>query len=158
MKKILLAGLVAIFVLSSLVWAKDEKAVDIKTVKKTVLIATDSSRFKDAVIAKVAKNIEKEVAVKMVPLIKLLKEDPANYQAIVIANTCWAGNVNGMVKSFLKKAGDQEKKKVIIFTTVGGEDWSPTGLGCDCVTSASTMSKADSLAETISLKVKKILK
>jgi len=158
MKKIILATFLTIFVLSNVVWAKDITTVEKKTVEKNVLIAVDSSNFKNTVISKIIKNLEKEAVVKTVPLTKLLKEDPSNYQAIVLTNTCWAGNVNGTVKVFLKKLSDQDKKKVIVFTSAGGEDWSPSGLGCDCVTSASTMSKTDSIAETISLKVRKILK
>ena len=125
---------------------------------KAVLIATQKSEFKDAVISKVKAELENnKCTVKLIELKDVLKEPAENYNAIILVNTCMAGQIEGKVKKFLKKLSDADKKKVLLFTTAGGEDWIPKGTGVDCITSASKIAKADTVVLVIIAKVKSIL-
>ena len=125
---------------------------------KAVLIAAQKSEFKDAVISGVRQDLEKNKnVIKIVELKDVTKEHAEDYGAIILVNTCMAGQLEGKVKKFLKKLSEADKKKVVLFTTAGGEDWAPKGTGVDCVTSASKMAKADTVALAIIAKVKSIL-
>lgn len=160
-RKTFLYGLISISFLAICLLPEAHDAKNSATKKvsqKNVLIAVQKSEFKDAVISSISRAIGKEAIVKTVDLGKILDEKTENYQAIVLVNTCMAWSINGKIKKFLKNLSDAEKKKVILFTTVGGEDWEPKGTGVDCVTSASKMIKADAAAETITKKVHAIIK
>jgi len=147
-KAIILSQILAIIASAGIAGAAD----------KTVFIAAKKSEFKDAVISKVKTELEKDKnTVKLFEMNKALKEPVDSYGAVIIVNTCMAWQVEGKVKKFLKKLSDTDKKKVILFTTVGGEDWAPKGTGVDFVTSASKIAKADTIALVIIAKTKSIL-
>ncbi len=127
-----------------------------KDCKKKVLIATQQSRFKEAVVSRVVAALEKDTCyVKIIDLRKLAGESTENYEAIVIVNTCWAGRLNRHARKFLKNV--QEKEKIILLTTAIGEDWKPKAVKVDAVTSASKMNKADAIADLIIDKVQILL-
>jgi len=122
--------------------------------EKIVLIATEESQFKKAVVSKVTEALEKHsCSVKVTDLEKLSDESIQNYQAIVIINTCRVSQLNKHVRKFLKKVNEDEKKKIILLTTAKREAWKPKEAEVDAITSASKMNKVDSIAETIIKKI-----
>ena len=121
-----------------------------------VLIATQRTEFKEAVVSRVVEDLEKDLCyVKVIDLKRLENEPATNYDAIVVVNTCKAWRLTGGVSKFVKAF--PYKDKVVLLTTAGGEDWKPKSVEVDAITSASKEQKTDPVAEEISRKVRKIL-
>ena len=121
-----------------------------------VLIATQSSEFKEAVVSRVVEDLEKNLCyVKVIDLKRLEHEPAMDYDAIVVVNTCKAWRLTGGASKFVKAFPD--KDKVVLLTTAGGEDWKPKSVEVDAITSASKEQKADPVADEISRMVRKIL-
>lgn len=121
-----------------------------KAVKKKVLMAIQESQFKKAVILKVKKSLQEDGhSVKIINLKELSAESTDNYQAIVIVNTCQAWRLNGHVRKFLKNIPEDEREKIVLFTTANSKSWRPKLTGVNAITSASKMSEVDHIADSI---------
>jgi len=121
-----------------------------------VLIATQRSEFKEAVVSRIVEDLEKGLFyVKVIDLKKLRQEPATDYDAVVVINTCKAWRLTGGASKFVKEFPD--KDKVVLLTTAGGEDWKPKSVEVDAITSASKAPKAAPVAEEIVGKVRKIL-
>ncbi len=127
--------------------------------KRKVLIAMQTGQFKDSVVVVVKSALEKDAyCVKVIPLGDLDEEVMENYSAAVVVNTCHFGGIGRKASKFLKKLSPREKERVVLFTTTGKDaGWQPEGAGVDCVTSASKLIKALSVADTITVKTREIL-
>jgi hypothetical protein len=124
--------------------------------EKRVLIATQRSEFKEAVVSRVVQELERDMCYVKVIDLKRLEEEPAgSYDAVVVVNTCKAWSLSGRASRFVKQFPD--KKRVVLLTTAGGEGWKPGALGVDAITSASKAYKVDPVADEIFGKVRKIL-
>ena len=129
-----------------------------KNFKTKILIATQKSQFKKAVVSEVSKSLEKEgYVVKVINLKELSSVAVYDYQAIIIVNTCWVWQINSHAKKFLKKLSKNEKKKIILFTTAKNENWEPKIAGVDAVTSASRINKANVISKAIMEKLQILL-
>jgi hypothetical protein len=121
-----------------------------------VLIATQRSEFKEAVVSRVVEDLEKDrFYVKVIDLKRLEHEPATDYDAIVVVNTCKAWRLTGGASKFVKAFPD--KDRVVLLTTAGGEDWKPKSVEVDAITSASKEKKADPVAEEIVSRIRKIL-
>lgn len=129
-----------------------------KAVKKKVLMAIQESQFKKAVILKVKESLQEDGCfVKTISLKGLSGESADNYQAIIIVNTCWAWRLNGHVRKFLKNTSDDERKKIVLFTTANSKSWRPKLTGVDAITSASKMSEVEHITNSIINRVRILL-
>lgn len=123
--------------------------------QKKVLIAGESTEFKDKVNKLIIDELQKSGCyIKVVGLTEIINQNEHLYDVILLENTCWAWELDKSVKNFLKK--NPKNPKVIVFTTVGGEDWKPE-IEIDAVTSASTLDKVDKRADEILALIKKRL-
>ena len=121
-----------------------------------VLIATQRTEFKEAVVSRVVEDLEKDrFYVKVIDLKRLEQEPATDYDAIVVVNTCKAWRLTRGASKFVKAFPD--KDRVVLLTTAGGEDWEPKSVEVDAITSASKDQKADPVADEIVAKVRKIL-
>ncbi len=121
-----------------------------------VLIATQGSEFKEAVVSRVVEDLEKDLCyVKVIDLKRLEHEPATDYDAIVVVNTCKAWRLTRGASKFVKEFPD--KDKVVLLTTAGGEDWKPKSVEVDAITSASKEQKTDPVADEISRKIRSIL-
>ena len=121
-----------------------------------VLIATQRSEFKEAVVSRIVEDLRKDLHYVKVIDLKVLKDEPAReYDAIVVVNTCKAWRMSRGASSFVKSF--EEKEKVVLLTTAGGGDWMPKSVGVDAITSASKSQKVDPLADDIVGRVRRIL-
>jgi hypothetical protein len=128
---------------------------DLKAAQR-VLIATQKSEFKEAVVSRIVEDLEKDLFyVKVIDIKKLRQEPATDYDAVVVINTCKAWRLTGGASKFVKEFPD--KDKVVLLTTAGGEDWKPKKVEVDAITSASKEQKADPVAEDIVARVRKIL-
>jgi hypothetical protein len=121
-----------------------------------VLIATQRSEFKEAVVSRVVEDLRADLCYVKVIDLKALKDEPATeYDAVVVVNTCKAWSLTRGASRFVKNFEDKEK--VVLLTTAGGGDWMPKSAGVDSITSASKSQKVDPLADEIVGRVRKIL-
>ena len=121
-----------------------------------VLIATQRSEFKEAVVSRIVEDLEKDLCyVKVIDLKRLEHEPATDYDAIVVVNTCKAWRLTGDASKFVKAFPN--KDRVVLLTTAGGEDWKPRSVEVDAITSASKEQKTDPVAEDIVARVRKIL-
>ena len=114
---------------------------------REILIATEKSEFKDAVVDRVTQTLkQKGRPFKIVDLKQLAQESADRYDGIVILNTIWAWHLRGKVSHFLKPLTDDQRRKVVLVSTADGEDWKTKETGVHAVTSASKMTKVDEVA------------
>jgi len=124
--------------------------------RNKVLIATQRSEFKEAVVSRIVEDLRKDLHYVKVIDLRALKDEPAReYDAIVVVNTCKAWRMSRGASSFVKSF--EEKEKVVLLTTAGGGDWMPKSVGVDAITSASKSQKVDPLADDIVGRVRRIL-
>ncbi|MBU1862339.1 MAG: hypothetical protein KKH94_01570 [Candidatus Omnitrophica bacterium] len=120
---------------------------------RKVLIATDESQFKDAVVSQIVKLLETDACyIRVIDLKELRSEHDTNYHAIILMNSCWALQLNKHVKEFLDTV--KYKERVILLTTAGNKNWKPKTISVDAITSASRIQEAASIAETVVDKVR----
>ena len=117
-----------------------------------VLIAGSKSDFKNALVAKVVKELnDRKITSAIVPLKQLKELDESKYDLLVLISSCIAFKPAPQVKKFLKKV--KNKEKIIVVTTVGNEKWGPKNLEVDAITTASTIVKVDEIANELVIKV-----
>jgi len=107
---------------------------------KQVLIATESSHFKEAIVAEVAEKLcqgKQPLLVKRIDLNRLAAEPIQNYQAIVLINSCRAWRPSSAVRDFLKKQSDADKKKLVVLTTANSGECNLNVAGVDALSAAS---------------------
>jgi hypothetical protein len=124
--------------------------------EKRVLIATQRSEFKEAVVSRVVEELERDLCyVKVIDLKRLEGEPAGSYDAVVVVDTCKAWSPSRRASRFVKQFPDKER--LLLLTTAGGEGWKHGALGVDAITSASKAYKVDPVADEIFGKVRKIL-
>lgn len=159
MQKVLPILLLALFQFACssmprLIWRENDVLPVKPESAATILIASRQSAFKAAVIGNVAEYYKtRDFAVKVVGLEALESENPADYQAVVLINTCMAWKMDPAVESFLKRhpaAGN-----IIILTTSGDGDWLPKNRNgqYDAISAASEMADVEKTAAKIIQKI-----
>ena len=123
-------------------------------VREHVLIATQGSAFKDAVVRGVVDRLEKRPAnVKVVDVASLSDVREADWNAIVVLHTWQMSKPPAPVKAFVDRA--QARDKLVVLATSGEGDEHMDGV--DTITSASAMARAPAQADQIMSRVEKIL-
>lgn len=126
--------------------------------KKRLLIATHNSEFKDAIVVKIVKELEKEkIYIEIIDLANLSNKSSKEYEAIVIMNDYKFFQINRNVKHFLKSIPEYDRKKVVLLTTAGSPSLMVKAAEVDAISSASKKADADSVSEMIIRKVDTIL-
>lgn len=107
---------------------------------KQVLIATETSRFKEALVTQVAEVLcqdRQPLLVKLINLNSLATESIQDYQAIVLVNSCRAWQPSSTVREFLRKLNDTDKKKLVVLTTANSGKCDLGVAGVDAISAAS---------------------
>jgi hypothetical protein len=125
-----------------------------KDAQRRVLIATQHSEFKDAVLSRVTDLLEQEgYFIRVVGLEDLAHQSGETYGAIVIINSYWFWQIDGEASDFIDRVDEKKQEKIILLTTVGEEIWNPGRGNVDTISSASLMSKVDSISEELIEKI-----
>ena len=120
------------------------------SLSKKMLVAARSSKFKDAVVARIEEAFAAEpVYMKFIGIDELKDEDGADYTAVILINTCIAWGMDRHVEGFLKRHEDQSH--MVVLTTSGDGGWLPDmkGRNFDAISSASEVNRVDTVAEEI---------
>ena len=125
---------------------------DRATAEKRVLIATQRSKFKQALVSEIKDTLQTNAYyIRVVDVKKLHGEPIANINAIVIINKCMAGRPDPRVETFIDNAFP--KNKIIVLTTGRLDSWRPNAKGMDAMTSASNLKESSTIAQRIVTKV-----
>jgi hypothetical protein len=117
---------------------------------RQVLIATESSHFKDAVVTRITQALRADGhRVTVIALERLAATPLQDYQAIVLVNTCRAWRPGREVRDVLRRARDADKKKFMVVTTANSETCDLGVSGVDAVSAASKRIRIDSVSQTV---------
>ncbi len=150
----LLLGIILIF--TSCTRKLVETNIESKNVLGKILIAGDSSEFKDKIRELIIGEFKLYYSIDVVNIEKLNKIDSTIYSGIIIMDTCmvWSG-FNPSLKSFMEKSNNREK--TILFITAGDPDWKYSYMDVDAITSASDIDNEDVVYNRIKSEIKTIL-
>ena len=124
--------------------------------KTKVLIATQGSGFKDALVSGIIEDLKKKSAyIKVVDVTTLsdVKEDEWN--VVVLISTCQSAKLQPDTVAYLDQAKDLDK--TILLITSGSGTWKPEDSPIDCISSASRKANVDSLVVNILNRLNTIL-
>jgi len=119
---------------------------------KQVLIATESSRFKEAVVTQVAETLcqdNRPLLVKRIDLSQLAAEPIQDYQVIALLNSCRAWQPSSVVRELLKTLSDADKKKLVILTTANSGECDLKVSGVDAISAASKRTGIVPVSKTV---------
>ena len=126
--------------------------------KNKLLIATQKSEFKEAIVSKVVKAFEgNNIFIEVIDVINLPNTQTNDYEAIVILSEYKFFQINQNVEKFLKSIDDSEKKKIVLLTTGGSPHLIEEGSEIDAISSASKMANTGTISNSIIQKVNGIL-
>lgn len=147
----MVAVLLGVFMLwlNSLVQMKPVTPYEINALGKGshLLIATQGSAYKDALVAEVIKKVEQDPGahIRVIDVSMLTEVNRAEWNAIVILHAWEKWNPHPAVGAFVEGGFDPET--MFLVTTSDSEDASLEGL--DAITGASDVSRAGSDAEQV---------
>lgn len=122
----------------------------------SMIIASDSSEFKDSIRNRVIQQYQNEGNIEVVNIKRLKDIDPTDYDVVLIMDTClaWSG-FNPALNAFLED--NQSKENVVLFMTAGDPDWAYSYQGVDAITSASVVEKEDVKFQEITKQIGQII-
>jgi hypothetical protein len=122
---------------------------------RRVLIATQGSEFKDAVVAGVIAHLKaRSVYVKVIDVSSLADVNEDNWNAIVLVHTWEMRKPPAAVKQFMDRTRDA--RKIVDLTTSGSGDFKLEGV--DAISTASVVADAPARAAEVARKVDDILR
>lgn len=122
----------------------------------SMVIASDSSEFKDNIRNRIIQQYQNEGNIEIVNIKRLKDIDPTDYDVVLIIDTClaWSG-FNPTLNSFLED--NQSKANIVLFMTAGDPDWTYSYQGVDAITSASVVENEDVKFEEITQQINQLL-
>lgn len=124
-----------------------------------VLIAAESSQFKNAVVTQVTQTLQADGhPVTIIELTRLATTPVHDYQAILLVNSCRAWRPSRELRDFLLRASDEDKKKLVVLTTANSEACDLKVPSVDAVSAASRRTRVDDTSQAIINKLRARLK
>ena len=123
---------------------------------KSLLIASVSSEFKDALVSRIIDNYKGRADIRLVNLDKLKVTDLSHYDALVVvdARTGWM-MFNTKVRRTVRKMAD--KNKLVLVLTGRKHQWSWKKGKVDAITCASVKDHADPVYRNVVKKLDRLL-
>lgn len=119
-----------------------------------VLIATQGSKFKDAIVARLVEQLKaRPVDIKVIDVSDLSTVQESDWNAIVIIHTWEYSKPPKAVQEFAARI--QSKSNVVVLTTSGDGDYKLGGY--DAISSASKLSEVDAIVDELINKIDRIL-
>jgi len=118
--------------------------------KAQVLIVTEESKFKEAIVSRVTWRLDSaDRSYHVAELEALRHAQPENHVSIVILDEIWAWRSSRDVRKFLKRISPGQREKIILVSTADMESWRADQAGIDAMTAASTEANRDKVEEFI---------
>jgi hypothetical protein len=127
------------------------------TSEQTVLLASNSSEFKEILVENIIRAVTAEnMAVDIVGIEGLSAIESEEYAAVVIISTCLAWSVDPLVRKFIDRRPDHDRIVLVITSDSG---WLPkkTDLDIDAMTSASVLADSDAVSRQIMTRLHQML-
>ena len=122
--------------------------VNSSDLEQNVLIATQGSDFKNALVSGITKELEEQpIYINVVDVSALPKIKEDEWNALVLINTCESSKLQKHVKDYIARA--KKLEKVVLLITSGSGNWKPDNLSIDSITSASKMENVNSFVSEI---------
>lgn len=116
--------------------------------EQKVLIASQGSDFKNALVEGLSTNLEqRQIYIKVLDVTVLSEVSEEDWDAVVLIHTTEMSKLQPDVKAFLDRAHDLDK--VILITTSGPGTWKTDDYDVDIITSASKKEELPGLTEDI---------
>jgi len=123
-----------------------------------VLIATQGSKFKDAVVSRVVEDLEKnDLYIEITNLSALTNRSTEEFKAIVIINSYKYFSFNKHVRNFLENTNDYDQEKIVLLATAGSPHRMNKGKEVDAISSASKIDDVDNVSMDIVQRVSSII-
>ena len=133
-----------------------ETSFFVKEAKFNLLIAGNSSEFKDAVRNKIISRYERYSNILVININKLIEVDSESYDVVLIMDDCMAwSDLNSHMKAYLDEPSN--RKNVILLMTAWDPDWQFRYKGVDAVTSASAPRNETLVFDSLTRKIDEIL-
>ena len=162
-KKILIGvAVLALVIFAFLAWYKIHYSMDVARsyevnspeLKSRVLVATQGSEFKDAIVAGIVDHLkQRQVYIKVVDVAALPQVNADKWNAVVLIHTWQNMKPQADAENFLERVKDFSK--VIVLTTSGNGNFKMEGV--DAITTASVMADVPSRVADISTRLDSIL-
>ena len=146
-KYLLITGLVVTCIIAFFSWYKIRYSMDVvqsfevstPNAKHRLLIATQGSSFKDAVVSGVIDALkDRPISINVIDVSGLSRIDIDEWSVLVILHTWENWQAQSDAKQFIDDLDPSNIEKVIVLTTSGRGDYKMPGL--DAITSASVIS------------------
>lgn len=151
---IIIGGIIGIIIIGFAIYVykfyprtADSYEINVANPKEKVLIATQSTEFKNLLVKNLCDSLKsKSVYVKVIDVDKLIEAGSDNWDRILIINS-FIIRLNKEINNFLKK---DSTNKTLLVVTAGGGDWRPKQeLKVDAITSASRIEYTNSYTKLI---------
>lgn len=122
----------------------------------TMLIAGDSSSFKDKIRERIIEKYKPTCTIHVVNVDDLKEKTADSYDVVLIMDTCmaWSG-FNPSLKAFMDR--EENRKKTVLSMTAGDPGWVYSYKGVDAITSASRVAKEDDFFNRIDKDIERVL-
>jgi hypothetical protein len=122
-----------------------------------MVVASDSSDFKDAVRSKLINGFKDRANIRVVTIDQLRQIDPADDDIVVIIDTCMAwGGFNTATKHFLDRL--KTPQQVVLMMTAGNPEWHYRYRDVDAITSASLIDNIPGVVHRLNARINEILR
>jgi hypothetical protein len=154
--KLLLAVILSGFISQACAPRLTELKVGPEKPSSSILIAADSSSFKDRVRERIIEKYKETCAIRVVAIKDLNSLKADGYDVVLIMDTCmaWSG-FNPSLKNFMDN--EDNRKKTVLSMTAGDPDWKYSYQGVDAVTSASRIEKEEDFFRRIDGEIERVL-
>ncbi len=123
--------------------------------ERSVLIATQGSKYKNAIVEKIVEHLKTEtIYIKVTDVSNLEKVDESVWSAILVIHTCEMWEPPVEVSTFLNNL--KNKDKIVVLTTSGDGDYKMENV--DAITGASVMEEVPAKVEEIKNQLNEILR
>lgn len=150
-----LVVLFGIFLLINRQGVVEPYAVGNPALDKKVLIASQGSNFKNAVVESLTAYLGGKAYTKVIDVTSLAEVNEAEWDALVFIHTTEQWKLWPDVDEYLARAQDLDK--VILVTTSGSGDWKTDKYDVESITSASRMDEMPTLLPALYAKLDKLL-
>lgn len=156
---LLVAGALAAWIYRDVYSQKVAESFDINSpeLDTRVLIATQGSSFKNALVSRITEVLgKKSVYINVIDVSALPEINEDDWQALVLITACQSDEMPAEVNAYL--ANTRALDRLVLLVTSGSGKWRPEGVRLDSISSASTKAQVGPLATEILRRLETLLK
>jgi hypothetical protein len=131
-------------------WPLETQVVNDTVLQPKILIAAQSTKFKDSVLEKVVQKYEgKNVYLEILDITQSPLPELEAWDRIILFSTIESGDLYPEASAWIVKFKNEINRKVYVFNTADSGRWAHNEMQIDAVTAPSKKVNADLFADTI---------